>query len=129
MPSFDPIQPQNLPSVQPPKRPMQPRRPLKKKPVPPSGSVDTKRGMWMWLAIGATMAVVLAVWWVTATGPNSVLRKGGSDDLLHRIGQSFTTLFGGSESTPSNTNAAQEQHLQELRQQVFPQFSNLNENN
>lgn len=84
--------------------------------------------MCMWIAIGATMAIVLAVWWAAATGPNSVLRKGGSDDLLRRIGQSFGKLFGGTESATSNVNAAQEERLEELRDRVFPQFRNVNEN-
>lgn len=81
----------------------------------------------MWLAIGATMAIILTLWWVTVTGPNSALRKGGSDDLLHRISESFNALFGGSRAVKNNTNAAQEQRLRELREQVFPQFSNINE--
>ncbi len=127
MPTLDPIQPKKTSPAQSPNQTLQPRRPTKKKPIPAISNADTKRGMWMWLAIGATMAIILMLWWVTATGQNSVLRKGGSDDLLYRIGQSFGKLFSGSRSTTSNTNAAQEQHLQELRQRVFPQFSNLNE--
>lgn len=102
--------------------PLQPKRRVQNVPADPH---KKKTGM-LWVTVVAIMVVVVIVWWLLAMGPNGAFHaKSGTDSFFQKLKDNITQLFSGNGN--ANTNTVEQQRVEDLRHQVFPQFDNVNE--